>query len=57
MPSVQAQVAAAEASVAEIVDELVAASQKAKLALDLAQQAQNHYAINASEVSRWLCDQ
>ncbi|XP_028035475.1 laminin subunit gamma-1 [Bombyx mandarina] len=51
VPAVQEKVAAAEESINSITEELVAASDKAKEARDLAQQAQKEYADKASEAA------
>lgn len=51
MPGVQQKVAAAEASVNSIAEELTVASDKAKEARDLAQTARKDYADKASEVT------
>lgn len=50
VPTVQAKVAAAEDSISNIVEELNTASDRARDARDLAQQAQKDYADKASEV-------
>lgn len=50
VPGVQLKVVAAEESISSIIEELNKASDKAKDARDLAQQAQKDYADKASEV-------
>lgn len=50
VPNIQEKVAAAEESINSITEELTLASDKAKEARDLAQQAQKEYAEKASEV-------
>ncbi|XP_037977855.2 laminin subunit gamma-1 [Plutella xylostella] len=51
VPTVQAKVAAAEDSISNIVEELNTASDRARDARDLAQQAQKDYADKASEAA------
>lgn len=50
VPNIQEKVAAAEESINSITEELTVASDRAKEARDMAQQAQKEYAEKASEV-------
>lgn len=51
VPSIQQKVAAAEDSINKVTEELYVASDKAKEARDLAQQAQKEYAEQASKAA------